>query len=52
MIKVYWDSCVFIDRIQRTPGRIAVLEEITNAAEAHEIEIITSNFTIAEVCKA
>ena len=51
MIKVYWDSCVFIDRIQRTPGRISILEEITNAAESNEIEIITSNFTIAEVCK-
>lgn len=51
MIKYYWDSCVFIDRIQRTPDRIGDLEEITNAAEAKKVLIVTSAMAIAEVCK-
>ena len=45
----YWDSCCFIDRIQRTPGRIDVLEGITDAAEKGELFIFTSALTFAEV---
>ena len=51
MIRVYWDSCVFIDRIQRTPGRIALLQQITDLAANGEIEITTSTMAVAEVCK-
>lgn len=48
---IYWDSCVFIDRIQRTPGRIAVIEQITNAAERGDVVLVTSALTLAEVVK-
>ena len=27
--RICWDSCVFIHRIQRTRGKIAILEQIT-----------------------
>lgn len=49
--RVYWDSCVFIDRIARHPDKIAVLEEISDAAHAGRITIIASTLCIAETCK-
>ncbi len=48
---VYWDSVVFIARIQREAGRIAVLEQISDAAERGELRIVTSTFTMVEVAK-
>ena len=48
---VYWDSCVFIDRIQATPGTINVLRGITDRAENGAIRIATSLFTMCEVAK-
>jgi len=45
---VYWDSDLFISRIQRTEHRIAVLEQITKAAERGEVRIVTSIFAKAE----
>ena len=51
MIKYYWDSCVFISRIQGDPARIDVLQHITDEAAQDKIQIVTSTFTIAEVCK-
>jgi len=47
----YWDSSAFISRIQRTAGRIEVLEHITGRAEEGEVEIVTSAFTLCEVAK-
>ena len=49
--RICWDSCVFIHRIQRTPGKIATLKQITYAAENGEVVIVTSAFSIAEVAK-
>lgn len=48
---VYWDSDLFLSRIHRTPGRIEVLEEITNRAERREVIIATSAFTMVEVAR-
>jgi predicted nucleic acid-binding protein len=46
---VYWDSCVIISRIQRTPERIEVLEYLTEEAERNRLLIVVSTFTIIEV---
>jgi predicted nucleic acid-binding protein len=48
---VYWDSCVFIDRIQITPGRIEALREMTDRAERGELAIATSWLSLCEVAK-
>ncbi len=48
---VYWDSCVFIDRIQRTPGRIDALRSLTDCAERGELRIATSVFAMCEVAR-
>ncbi len=48
---IYWDSCVFIDRLQRRPDRIGILEEITDAAAAGDFLIVTSTVAITEVIK-
>lgn len=48
---VYWDSMVFIYRIQRHPAWVADLELFTEAAERGEIRIVTSAWTMAEVVK-
>ena len=47
--RIYWDSCVFIDSLQQTPGRYDVLREIVESAKRKETEIVTSAFSIAEV---
>ncbi len=49
--RIYWDSCCFTSRIERTPGRIQILEHITDRAERGEIVIVTSAFTLVEVAK-
>ena len=49
--KYYWDSCVFIDRLQRTPHRIGPLEQITNDAADGKVLIVTSTMAIAEVVR-
>lgn len=48
---LYWDSVVFIDRIEQTPGRIHRLRPITNAALRGEVVIVTSALTMVEVVK-
>ena len=48
---VYWDSCVFLDRLKRRSDRIGILEAITDAASAGDFLIITSSIAIAEVIK-
>lgn len=49
--RLYWDSCVFIDRIARTAGRIDALEQITDAATGGDIIIVASTLCIAECYK-
>ena len=48
---VFWDSCVFIDRIGRTADKIEALEEITDAAEKKQVVIVTSLITLVEVLR-
>ena len=48
---VYWDSCVFIDALQKTKGRYEALEPILDAAERGEIVLVSSFLTLAEVVK-
>jgi predicted nucleic acid-binding protein len=49
--KLYWDSDVCIDLIERTPQRIHRLEPIVRAAERGELIIVISAFTEIEVVK-
>ena len=48
---VYWDSDLFISRMQETSGRIEVLRSLTKLAEAGKLLIVTSAFTMCEVAK-
>lgn len=48
---IYWDSCVFIDGHQKTPGRIPHILEIEKTAKQGKYRIITSTLAIAEVVK-
>ncbi len=48
--RTYWDSCVFIDLLQQTPDRIEACEELHRRAVANEIIVVTSVFTLVEVC--
>lgn len=50
MTRYYWDSCVFISRLQGDPDRIVALEYLTDEAAAGRIQLITSTLAIAEVC--
>jgi len=50
-VRRYWDACLFLDLVNRTPGRI---EALANAwddlqCEGPRAEAITSVLTIAEV---
>ncbi|MGI8746699.1 MAG: type II toxin-antitoxin system VapC family toxin [Bryobacteraceae bacterium] len=48
----YWDSCVFIDRIEaKNLSRIDVLRAMTDAAERGELKIVSSTLSMAEVVK-
>ena len=49
---VYWDSCVFIDRLEgKDPARIDVLRAMTEAAEKGDLRIVTSALSMTEVVK-
>jgi predicted nucleic acid-binding protein len=48
---LYWDTDVFIHRFQKTLEHIAILEQLTDAAERGEIVFVQSAFTIAELVK-
>lgn len=51
-IKVYWDSCVFIDWMkQDKPKRLPAIEKMVKEAEASQIMIVTSAFTLVEVVR-
>lgn len=47
--RVVWDSCVIIDAIQRTPGRIDMLMPFLEDAENGQLEIVVSEISVAEV---
>jgi len=60
--RVYWDSCCWIALIQKeklyAPDGVAVTEDrealcrvVIEAAKAGAVEIVTSYFTLTEVCK-
>lgn len=48
----YWDSCIFIDYVQRNPDWIGILEDIVEESRNKDILIVTSTVTIAEVAFA
>jgi predicted nucleic acid-binding protein len=49
---IYWDSCVFIDLIEKTDvTRFQTLEAIVASAERGEVRIVTSALSLAEVSK-
>lgn len=49
--RYYWDACIWISLIQREEGRFERCKYLTERAEAGELEIVTSTFTLAEVYK-
>lgn len=51
MVKICWDSCVIIDLLQQSPGRIDVLSHIVSEARKDKVSIVVSSLAIAEVFK-
>ena len=49
--KYFWDACAWIALIQQEPGRFDDLSYVVDEARAGNVEIWTSNFTLAEVFK-
>lgn len=49
--RVYWDSCVYVDCIQRTAGRWEHIEPILRQAETGDVVFVASALIIAEVVK-
>lgn len=58
--RVYWDACTWIAYIGRempssrskiTDRRFDMCREVLTRAKNDEVEIVTSTFTLAEVCK-
>ena len=49
--KYYWDACAWIALIKRESGRFESLEYLVQQAKDGQVEIWTSNFTLAEVFK-
>lgn len=58
--RVYWDACTWIALIQRekiqgpdgrTEDRGALCRVVIHQAEAGDVEIATSSFSLVEVCK-
>jgi predicted nucleic acid-binding protein len=47
----YWDSSVWIDRIQRTKGKITPLQQITDLAKEGQIQLCTSTLTLTEILR-
>lgn len=50
--RIYWDSCVYIHRIQRSQQHIATLETLGNRIESGELILVASTLCIAEVSKS
>ena len=62
IVRVYWDACTWIAYINqekniplpdgRIENRFAMCDEVLRSAENGDLEIVTSAFTLAEVCKS
>lgn len=62
MIRVYWDACAWIAYINqekdiplpdgRVENRFVMCDQVLKGAENGNLEIVTSAFTLAEVCKS
>lgn len=62
LLRVYWDACTWIAYIAQeksvdigdgiTENRFAMCVDILKRAQAGKLEIVTSAFTLAEVCKS
>lgn len=50
-LRVYWDSCVYIDCIQQNPDRHVLLDSIVKQARNGEIVLVASALVLAEVAK-
>ena len=60
--RVYWDACAWIAYINQeksiplsdgtVENRFSMCRTILNEAESGQIEVVTSAFTLAEVCKS
>ena len=60
-LRVYWDACTWIAYINqekavekqdgKIENRFSMCLEILNQANSNKLEIVTSAFTLAEVCK-
>lgn len=50
-IRIYWDSCVYIHRIQKTKKYIETLALLGNRIESKELIVVASTLCIAEVSK-
>lgn len=48
--RVLWDSCVIIDYLEQTPGRIGLIEPMIVEAEKGTLRIVVSEISVAEVC--
>lgn len=48
---VYWDSMLFVYRIEKHPDWIGDLQLFTDAAERGELRIVTSAYSLVEVAK-
>lgn len=49
--RYYWDACAWIALIQQEPNRFESLSYVIELAKKWDVEIWTSNFTLAEVYK-
>ena len=49
--KYYWDACAWIALIQQEEGRFDSLSYVIDEARSGNVQIWTSNFTLAEVFK-
>lgn len=62
VLRVYWDACAWIAYIAQeksvdigeshTENRYAMCAEVLRMAQNNKLEIVTSAFTLAEVCKS
>ena len=50
-LATYWDSCVFIDALRKTPGRWEHIRYLEDDARSGGSYIYTSTLTIAEVVR-
>lgn len=48
-VRLYWESCVFIDLLEKTPGRFEHLAPIVEEAERGGLTIVTSTLSLCEV---